>query len=100
MCAVWPWLFVRGAGVGMSHLTANVRNMLGKFTKTDQDNYPEMLGHICIINAPTVFQWVWAIVKGMIDKRTQDKIEVRQHILCLAARMYRISTSRIAVHPF
>lgn len=42
-----------------------------------QDNYPEMLGRVCIINAPTVFRWIWAVVKNMIDPRTQGKIEVR-----------------------
>ncbi|KAG2453492.1 hypothetical protein HYH02_001712 [Chlamydomonas schloesseri] len=63
-------------GVGMSALTGDVKRMLGKFTKTDQDNYPEMLGHICIINAPAVFRMLWGIVKNMIDVRTQQKIEI------------------------
>ncbi|GFR43959.1 hypothetical protein Agub_g5102 [Astrephomene gubernaculifera] len=63
-------------GVGISALTGDVKRMLTKFTKTDQDNYPEMLGHICIINAPAIFRMVWSIVKGMIDVRTQQKIEI------------------------
>ncbi|GIL98488.1 hypothetical protein Vretimale_3847 [Volvox reticuliferus] len=63
-------------GVGISALTGDVKRMLLKFTKTDQDNYPEMLGHICIINAPAIFRMVWSVVKGMIDIRTQQKIEI------------------------
>ncbi|GLC37831.1 hypothetical protein PLESTB_001481100 [Pleodorina starrii] len=63
-------------GVGLSALTGEVKRMLMKFTKTDQDNYPEMLGHICIINAPAIFRMVWTVVKGMIDVRTQQKIEI------------------------
>ncbi|GIL46910.1 hypothetical protein Vafri_3772 [Volvox africanus] len=63
-------------GVGISALTGDVKRMLLKFTKTDQDNYPEMLGHICIINAPAIFRMVWTVVKGMIDIRTQQKIEI------------------------
>ncbi|KXZ52791.1 hypothetical protein GPECTOR_8g179 [Gonium pectorale] len=63
-------------GVGLTKLTGDVKRMLGKFTKTDQDNYPEMLGHICIINAPAIFRMVWNLVKGMIDVRTQQKIEL------------------------
>ncbi len=51
--------------------------MMSVVTKHDQDNYPEMLGHICIINAPYVFRMVWNVVKGFIDPRTQGKIEVR-----------------------
>lgn len=35
-----------------------------------------MLGHVCIINAPTVFRMIWSVVKNMIDVRTQSKIEV------------------------
>lgn len=46
-----------------------------------QDNYPEMLGHICIINAPTIFKLIWSFAKGFLDIRTQGKIEVRR--MCL-----------------
>uniref|UniRef100_A0A7S0UWT5 CRAL-TRIO domain-containing protein n=1 Tax=Polytomella parva TaxID=51329 RepID=A0A7S0UWT5_9CHLO len=63
-------------GVGLSALTGEIKGMLTKFTKTDQDNYPEMAGHICIINAPTVFRMIWNFVKGLIDPRTQQKIEI------------------------
>jgi hypothetical protein len=65
------------AGVGLSHLTGEVRRIMGLITKYDQDNYPESLGHICIINAPSLFRMVWSVVKGMLDPRTQSKIEVR-----------------------
>lgn len=64
------------AGVGLSHLTGEVKKVLGRFTKTDQDNYPECMGHLCIINAPGVFRMLWAAIKGMLDPRTQGKIEV------------------------
>jgi len=63
-------------GVGLGHLTGEVKRLMTIITKYDQDNYPEMLGRICIINAPTVFRWVWAVVKNMIDPRTQSKIEI------------------------
>ncbi|KAG2498876.1 hypothetical protein HYH03_003068 [Edaphochlamys debaryana] len=63
-------------GIGTAALSSAVRKMLTLFTKTDQDNYPEMLGHICIINAPAVFRMVWSLVKGYIDIRTQQKIEI------------------------
>jgi hypothetical protein len=68
------------AGVGLSHLSGEVKRLLGVITKYDQDNYPEMLGHICVINAPWVFRTIWSVVKGMLDPRTQSKIEVRTHI--------------------
>ena len=51
--------------------------MLGKIVSIDQDNYPEMLGHTCIINAGSVVSLLFRFVKPMLDLRTQNKIEVR-----------------------
>ncbi|CAD7696725.1 unnamed protein product [Ostreobium quekettii] len=63
-------------GVGFYHMTKEVRSVLARLTKVDSDNYPETLYHTCIINAPTTFRAIWAIVKPMLNKRTQGKIEV------------------------
>jgi len=63
-------------GVGLRHLTGEVKNILSAFTRNDQDNYPETLGKTLIINAPAVFRAIWTIVKPMLDPRTQAKIEV------------------------
>lgn len=63
-------------GVGLRHLSGEVKRILGTITRTDQDNYPETLGKTLIINAPTVFRAIWTIVKPMLDPRTQAKIEV------------------------
>lgn len=79
VCACQPSAVVvcfRRTGVGLSHMTGEVKRLLGVITKYDQDNYPEMLGHICVINAPWVFRTIWSVVKGMLDARTQTKIEV------------------------
>jgi len=59
--------------------------MLGKITSIDQNNYPEMMGHTCIINAPGVFKVIWSILKPMLDPRTQAKIEARARAVPLAA---------------
>ena len=71
-----PTLFTSPAGVGLSHLTGAVRQMMKKITSVDQDNYPEMLGKTCIINAPGAFKMIWSGVQGMIEPRTRAKIEV------------------------
>ncbi|KAL4418792.1 hypothetical protein ABPG77_005506 [Micractinium sp. CCAP 211/92] len=63
-------------GVGLKHLTGDVKSILGRITETDQNNYPETLGKTVIINAPTVFKMIWAVVRPMLDVRTQAKIEV------------------------
>ena len=64
------------AGVGLKHLTGDIKKMLARIMSIDQNNYPEMLGHTCIINAPGVFKLVWSAIKGFIDPKTQEKIEV------------------------
>lgn len=63
-------------GVGLKHFTGEIKRLLAKVTSLDQDNYPEMLGHTCIINAPSVFKVIWAFAKPLLDQRTQNKIEV------------------------
>jgi len=63
-------------GVGLRHFSGDVKRILGNITRTDQDNYPETLGKTLIINAPVVFRAIWAVVKPMLDPRTQEKIEV------------------------
>ncbi|PSC67121.1 Glutamyl-tRNA(Gln) amidotransferase subunit A [Micractinium conductrix] len=63
-------------GVGLKHLTGDVKSILGRITETDQNNYPETLGKTVIINAPTVFKMIWGMVRPMLDVRTQAKIEV------------------------
>lgn len=46
-------------GVGLSHLTGEVKRMMQLVTKYDQNNFPEMLGKIFIINAPYIFRTLW-----------------------------------------
>ncbi|KAI8473261.1 MAG: CRAL-TRIO domain-containing protein, partial [Monoraphidium minutum] len=65
-------------GVGVSHLTGEVKRLVSMLTKYDQDNYPEMLGRICIINAPMLFKAVWALIKPMLNPRTLNKIQICQ----------------------
>lgn len=60
----------------MSHLSGEVKRLMSMLTKYDQDNYPEMLGRICIINAPMVFKAIWALVKPLLNPRTLSKIQV------------------------
>lgn len=67
---------VDAKGIGLKHLTREVRAVLGHIMAIDQDNYPETLYHTCIINAPVAFRAIWAAVKPMLNARTQAKVEV------------------------
>ena len=54
-----------------------MKQMLGKITSLDSNNYPEMLGKTCIINAPSGFGMIFGVVKPFLDARTRAKVEVR-----------------------
>lgn len=41
-----------------------------------QNNYPEILGSMFILNAPFLFTGIWAIVKMWIDDKTKEKIHI------------------------
>lgn len=41
-----------------------------------QDYYPEMLGRMLIINAPSLFSFAWKTIKGFLDKKTVSKISI------------------------
>lgn len=41
-----------------------------------QDNYPEILGKMYIINAPFIFSGIWLIVKPWLDEKTKAKIKI------------------------
>lgn len=49
-----------------------------KFAKTiaaiDQDNYPEHLSKLFIVNAPSFFSAVWKLVRFFVDDRTKNKV--------------------------
>lgn len=62
-------------GVGIKQVS-NVKQMLGKLTTLDSNNYPEMLGKTCIINAPPGFNMMFGMIKPFLDVRTRAKVEV------------------------
>ena len=41
-----------------------------------QDCYPETLGKMFILNSGWMFKGIWSVVKGWIDKKTQNKIVI------------------------
>jgi hypothetical protein len=41
-----------------------------------QNNYPEILGNMFILNAPFLFTGIWAIVRMWIDDKTKEKIHI------------------------
>ncbi|CAA3016658.1 phosphatidylinositol phosphatidylcholine transfer SFH6-like isoform X3 [Olea europaea subsp. europaea] len=63
-------------GLGIMSLTGPVVEFIKVLQKIDNDNYPETLGRMYIINAGPAFQLIWTIVKPLLDPDTTSKIQV------------------------
>lgn len=51
-------------------------DMAKAISKIDQDNYPEHLSKMFLINAPTMFSFAWKVIRVFLDARTKAKIHV------------------------
>ena len=64
-------------GLGLSLLTdSKAKAYLKTIIGVSQDNYPEMLGKMFIINAPKIFSMLWKFISPMLEQHTRDKISV------------------------
>jgi len=59
---------MKGGGITMA--TPTVYRFMKLAASVAQDNYPETLFRMYIINAPWTFTGIWAIAKKFIDVRT------------------------------
>lgn len=41
-----------------------------------QDRYPETMGRVVIINAPSSFSYIWSAIKNWLAPETRQKVEV------------------------
>ena len=63
-------------GIGITDLFGKTRNFLNMATNLGQDYYPCNLAKMFLINTSKFFGVVYNIVKGLIDKKTREKIEI------------------------
>ena len=75
------------------HFTSTTKGAMGKLIGIDQDYFPEHLYKMMIINAPALFSGAWSFCKGLVDKRTQEKVGIFSRCVfcgqhCLAPTSY------------
>ncbi|XP_078158677.1 phosphatidylinositol/phosphatidylcholine transfer protein SFH9-like isoform X2 [Carex rostrata] len=63
-------------GVNWLRVRKLASDVVLRINKIDSDNYPEILHKLFIINASSGFRLLWNALKGFIDPRTSEKIEV------------------------
>ena len=63
-------------GLGKQHLTGKGIGYFKAVIAASQDNYPEVMGSLFIINAPWVFNIAWKMVRPLLHQNTLDKIHI------------------------
>jgi len=63
-------------GISMRMMNKQVYNFVKVASSIAQDYYPEMLGKMFIVNAPTLFSMAWSTIRGFLDEKTRNKITI------------------------
>jgi len=63
-------------GGSTSILSKQVYDFIKLASTLAQDNYPEILGRMFIINSPLLFSGIWAMIKPWLDDKTKAKITI------------------------
>ena len=69
-------LVVDAAGWSLKLATQDAFTFIKGMASTDSDHYPERLGTMLLINAPSVLSFAWRIIQTFLDDVTRAKIRI------------------------
>ena len=69
-------LVVDAKGWTLSLATSDAFTFIKGMASTDADHYPERLGCMILINAPSVLSFAWRIIQAFLDDVTKAKIKI------------------------
>ena len=69
-------LVVDAAGWSLKLATGEAFTFIKGMASTDSDHYPERLGTMLLINAPSVLSFAWRIIQTFLDDVTKSKIKI------------------------
>jgi hypothetical protein len=69
-------LVIDASGWSMQLATRDAFTFIKGMATTDSDHYPERLGTMIIINAPSALAWAWSIIQGFLDPVTKAKVRI------------------------
>ena len=64
------------AGLTLRHASTHTLAVLRQRTRLEEDNYPEVVKRVLIINAPALFTATWTYVRHFLDEGTAAKFSI------------------------
>jgi hypothetical protein len=62
-------------GFGLSKFW-EMKSLIRDSFQISQDYFPEMMGKLAVINAPSTFTVIWNVVKAWLSKETAEKVDI------------------------
>ncbi|KAF7422578.1 hypothetical protein PC9H_010734 [Pleurotus ostreatus] len=62
-------------GFGLSQFW-QMKSLAQQSFQVSQDYYPETMGQLAVVNAPSSFTFIWGIIKPWLSQETVDKVQI------------------------
>jgi hypothetical protein len=73
----------------LAHLAnQKVLNVVDMLAKIDQDNYPECLRKVYLINSTKIFSMIWNIIQYFFDENTKAKFSFYGIVCCFLSLVF------------